>query len=111
MVCSEMPCFFAVSPIVPAAASRKIRTICASENLAFFIDSSCPEKAIIPRMSPSENHVAGQLQTSTLRRRVNAQDWLGSRELQAIDYQRGFLFESQNTVKDRGSLDVSKLVL
>jgi hypothetical protein len=37
-----------------------MRTICSSENRAFFIASSCPEKAIIPGIQWSENHLAGE---------------------------------------------------
>jgi len=58
IVCSEMLCFFAVSATVPASASRRIRTVCSSEDLTFFIASPCPKKAIIPRINRSENHPA-----------------------------------------------------
>jgi hypothetical protein len=32
IVCAEIPCFLAASATVPASASRRIRTICSSEN-------------------------------------------------------------------------------
>jgi len=60
------PVLFSESATVPESASRRIRTICSSENLAFFIAYSCPEKAITPRISWAENHTAGQLTSSSL---------------------------------------------
>lgn len=46
MVCSLIPCFFAISATGALSASRRIVTICSSVNRLFFMTSFSPWEAV-----------------------------------------------------------------
>src|ERR1039458_7648903 len=60
MVTSLTPCFLATSATGVLSASRRILTICSSENLVFFMAPSVPEGPLSQSINWTENRPARQ---------------------------------------------------